>query len=215
MNGIWMSDHSGPEAIKAQNLAAAQEAAERGDLQPARNRIGDAAQIAPQEIEDWLRRAEAAQSIEEAIACLNQVSALLPANPEITAKIFLLANKLVKQDPFIAYDHETHDMYHVLNSSNQAFRVPKFRLTQESALNENPALLRSAHRWLWVALAGLLLAGLGAVLFAPLAASSAILLNLKPVSKAVRIQSLIVVIMSSSLWLVGLLLGVVFLVHMI
>ena len=210
-----MSEHTGSEAINAHNLAATQETAEQGDLQTARSQIGDAAQIAPREIEGWLRRVEAAQSVEEAIACLDQVSDLLPANPEIAAKIFMLSNKLVTLDPFIAYDHETDEMYYVRNSSSQAFKVPKYHPTQASALSDYPGLLRSAHRWLWVALAGLLFAGVGAVLFAPLAALSAIRLNFKPVSKAVRTQSVIFLIISSFLWLLGLLLAVVFLVHVI
>ena len=66
-----------------------------------------------------------------------------------------------------------------------------------------------------MALFGLLLAGVGAMVFATLAAVTAIGVNFKPLSNADRIRSLVVLILSGGLWLCGLLLGVILLVHVI
>jgi hypothetical protein len=53
------------------------------------------------------------------------------------------------------------------------------------------------------------------MLFAPLAAVSAIGLNLTPMTRSSRILSLVLILMASGLWLCGLLLGVILLMHLI
>ena len=123
--------------------------------------------------------------------------------------------QLLAQDPFLLYLDETDELYHVRHGAGSALQVAKDRAIPELYPAVRPALLHQAYRWLWLALFGLLLAGLGAMLFATLAAFAALGLNLSPISPSDRVRSLVVLILSGGLWLGGLLLAVIFLVHLL
>jgi hypothetical protein len=187
---------------------------QRGDSQGADESSPEATQIAPQDLQTWLIRAETAPSIEEAIICLNQVNASLPSYPEAKPITYQIVQKLLRQDPFLLYLNETDDLYRVRNS-NQLLMVPKDRSIPEPYPAKELFGLQKAYRWLRIALFGLLLAGLGAMVFTTLAAITAISVNFKPISKEDRIRSFVVIILSGGLWLLGLLLGVIFLVHLV
>jgi hypothetical protein len=75
--------------------------------------------------------------------------------------------------------------------------------------------LRYAYLLLLLALLGLPFAGLGAILFSPLVAASAFGLSLMTPSPRNRIISMVLIVLSGSLWLCGLLLGVILIVHVI
>ena len=193
----------------------AEDTTQRGDSQDPDEPRPGADQIAPQDTKTWLMRAETAPSIEEAITCLNQVNASLSLYPETKQITYQILQKLLKQDPFLLYLNETDDLYHVRNVNDISLKVPKDRSIPEPYPAEGPVWLQKAYRWLFMALLGLLLAGLGAMIFGTLAAAAAIGVNFKPISKADRIRSLVVIILSGGLWLCGLLLGVILLVHLV
>jgi hypothetical protein len=121
----------------------------------------------------------------------------------------------LEQDFFILYLDETDDSYHVRNSAQLSLLVPKGRSAPQAYPTRRPAQLQSAYRWLWMAFLGLPLAGIGAIVFAPLAALAAIGLYFKTSSKTNRIYSMVVILLSGGLWLVGLLLAVILIVHLI
>jgi len=204
-----------PSTLLSEILRAAEGAARRGDRRRAYQLSLEATQIAPREINAWLIRAETASSIEESAACLNQANALLPSGAEVKQKTYQLVQKLLNQDPFLLYLAESEHLYHIRSGEQLSLSVPKDRSVPEPYPAERPALLQTAYRWLWMALIGLLLAGLGAMVFAPLAAVAAIGLYLRHPSKSIRIKSLVVLILAGSLWLCGLLLCVILLVHSI
>jgi hypothetical protein len=193
----------------------AEDTFQRGDSQGADEPSPEATQIAPQDLQTWLMRAETAPSIEEAINCLNQVNAWLPPYPEAKPITYQIVQKLLKQDPFLLYLNETDDLYRVRNSNQLFLMVPKDRSIPEPYPAKELFGLQKAYRWLRIALFGLLLAGLGAMVFATLAAITAISVNFKPISKEDRLRSFVVIILSGGLWLLGLLLGVIFLVHLV
>jgi hypothetical protein len=197
----------------------AEDAIQRGDRLLAYQLSLEATQIAPQEIETWLMRAETAPSTEEAVTCLNQANALLPSDAAVKQKTYQMIQKLINQDPFVLYLDETDHLYHVRSGGQLSLSVFKDRSIPEPYPVKRPVLLQHAYRWLWMAFLGLALAGLGALIFAPLAAISAIALSLthtsKQSSKAYSIHSLLVLILSGSLWLCGLLLFVILLVHIV
>jgi len=193
----------------------AEDTIQRGDSQSANEPSPEADQTAPQETKTWLMRAETAPSVEEAIIYLNQVNASLPTHPEAKQITYQIIQKLLMHDPFLLYLNETDDLYHVRNGDRLALIVPKDRSIPEPYPARGPIWLQIAYRWLFMALLGLLLAGLGAMVFATLAAVAAIGANFQPLSKADRIRSLVVLILSGGLWLGGLLLGVILLVHVI
>ena len=120
----------------------------------------------------------------------------------------------LEQDFFVLYLDETDDSYHVRNSAQLTLLVPKGRSIPMAYPVQRPARLQSAYQWLWMAFLGLPLAGIGAIVFAPLAALAAIGLYSKTPSKTNRIFSLVVLLLSGGLWLVGLLLAIILLVHL-
>ena len=91
--------------------------------------------------------------------------------------------------------------------------MPKDRSAPEPYPAERPAGLQKAYRWLWLALLSLPLAGLGGIVFAPLAAAAAVQLYYKAPTRANGIHSLVIIVLCGSLWLVGMLLGAITLVH--
>jgi hypothetical protein len=126
-----------------------------------------------------------------------------------------IVRQLLEQDPFLSYLAETDHLYHVRTAADLALQIPKDRSIPEPYPVERPTLLRQAYYWLWLALFGLLFAGLGAMVFATLAALAALGANCTPISRSDRIRSLVVLLISGGLWLGGLLLGVIFLVHLV
>ena len=210
-----LSDVEAQPAKTPQALLDAEAAIQRGDRQRAYQLSREATQSAPENVETWLLCAETTSSVEEAIACLNRANALQPSSPQAKQKTYQIVQKLLQQDPFLLYVGEDEGLYRVRSGEKLDLILPKERSTPEPYPAEKPAWLRTAQRWLWVALFGLPLAGLGALLFAPLAAVYAIGLYLKTPSDANRVHSLLVIMLAGCLWLCGLLLGVILLVHVI
>ena len=126
----------------------------------------------------------------------------------------LPVRQLLAQDPFLLYLEETGDQYQVRHGTGADLIIPKDRSLPEPYPAERPALLQKAYRWVWLACLGLLLAGLCGMLLATLAMFAALAVNFQPISRADRIRSLVVLLLSGGLWLGGLLLGAILLVHL-
>lgn len=130
------------------------------------------------------------------------------------ARAYPMVQQLLAQDPFLLYLSETDDRYHVRHGAGLDLVVSKDRSLPEPYPAERPVMLQKAYRWIWMACLGLLLAGLGAMVFATLAAAAALTANFQTISRADRIRSLVVLLLSGGLWLGGLLLGAILLVHL-
>ena len=128
---------------------------------------------------------------------------------------YQIVQKLLNEDPFLLYLDETDQIYHVRHSTDLDLLLHKNRSLPEPYPAMTPALLQKAYHWLWMACLGLLLAGIGGMVFAILAAAAAIGLNLQPIPRVDRIRSLVVLLLSGALWLGGLLLGAILLLHII
>lgn len=128
---------------------------------------------------------------------------------------YRVVQKLINEDPFLLYIDESDEVYHVRHSTDLDLLVHKNRLLPEPFPAMRPALLQKAYRWLWMACLGLLFAGIGAMVFAILAAVAAIGLNFQPIPRVDRIRSLVVLLLSGALWLGGLLLVAILLLHII
>jgi hypothetical protein len=209
------SDTQQGSSIVLQALLEAQVAAKGEDRQRAYQLSLEATRIAPENLEAWLLCAETAPSIEEAVVYLNQANSLQPQDADAKQKTYQVVQKLLEQDPFLRYLDETIDLYHVRSGKQLSLAVPKGRSVPEPYPARRPARLQRAYRWLWMAFLGLLLAGIGALVFAPLAAASAIGLYIETSSKTNRIYSLVVLMLSASLWLFGLLISVILIIHVI
>ncbi len=172
-------------------------------------------QAAPHNIEAWLLRATLAPSLEERIVCVNHLNELGVDHQDRHNVAFFALKELLDRDPFLAYLEETDDLYRVINGDHMVISILKKRspITSPSQERSNP--LASAHRWLMLAIIGLTLAGVGTLLFAPLAALAAIPTGLSPRSRSERISSTIVFILAIALFLIGVVFSFLFVLHFI
>ena len=117
--------------------------------------------------------------------------------------------------PFLAYLEETDELYWVLNADRVVLSIPKKRAPVNPSPPEGPPTtpLRPAHRWLTMSILGLLLAGVGTVVFAPLAALAAIRAHQSVRTRAEQVSSTVVLIASFGLFMIGVIFGLLFLLH--
>jgi hypothetical protein len=81
--------------------------------------------------------------------------------------------------------------------------VPKDRTFETPYLKRKPGLAQPAFRWLSLSLLALFLGGVGAVLFAPIAAFQALRLQASAPTDGERVRLSIVFILSVLIWLVA------------
>jgi hypothetical protein len=183
-----------------------------GNSQSAYELSLQATQAAPENIDAWLLRATLAGSLEERIICVNRLNELAPNFQDRHNVAFFALKEVLAQDPFLAYLEETGEFYRAINGDH-VLNIPKKRAPIDPFPPEKPhsSPLKAAYRLLTVAILGLLLAGIGTVVFAPLAAVAAIRAPTR--SRAEQIGSLIVFIVSLLLFLLGLFFSILFVLH--
>jgi hypothetical protein len=196
-------------------LDESEQAVREGNSQHAYRLSVQATQAAPDNLEAWLLRATLAPSLNERIICVNHLNELAPGYQDRYNVAFFALKDLLDQDPFLAYLEETDDLYRVINSDRVVLSIPKKRAPVVSYPPEEPkpGPLRAAYRWLAMSIAGLLLAGLGTVVFAPLAALAAIRAQHSLHSHPERLRAAVVLILSFGLFVLGFLFSILFVLH--
>lgn len=174
-----------------------------------------ATQAVPQSIEAWLLRATLAPSVEERIACVNRLNELAPGYQDKYNLAFYALKELLDKDPFLRYLEETNELYRVINTEHMVLSIPKKRAPANSPSPDQlpPSPLRGAYRWLTLAVLGLLSAGIGTIIFAPLAALAAVRAQNILQSHAERVSSTVVMIVAFGLFVIGVLLTILFMLH--
>lgn len=174
-----------------------------------------ATQVVPQSIEAWLLRATLAPSVEERIACVNRLNELAPGYQDKYNLAFYALKELLDKNPFLRYLEETDELYRVINDEHMVLSIPKKRSPANSPSVDQapPGPLKGAHRWLMLAILGLLSAGLGTVIFAPLAALATVRAQESMQSRAERAGSTVVLIVAFGLFIVGVLFSILFILH--
>jgi hypothetical protein len=195
-------------------LAESEKAIRAGNNQHAHELSVKATDIAPQNIEAWLLRATLAPSLDERLICVNRLNELAPGYQDRYNVAFFALKETLDRDPYLAYLEETDELYRVINADH-VLSIAKKRARVDSYPPEKPASgpLASAYRWLTVAIIGLLLAGIGAVVFAPLAAFAAIRAHQSTQSHAQQVSSTIVLMFAFGLFIVGVLFSLLLLLH--
>jgi hypothetical protein len=107
----------------------------------------------------------------------------------------------LKQEPFLAYVYETEQFYQVRSGRDLLVNIPKNRTFEPPYLRKKPGLAQPAFRWLSLSLLALILGGVGAVLFAPIAAFQALRLQASAPTDGERTRLLIVFILAVIIWL--------------
>jgi len=195
-------------------LAESENAIRAGNNQHAYELSLQATEIDPESIEAWLLRATLSPSLEERVVCVNRLSELAPGYQDRHNVAFFALKELLDQNPFLAYLEETEELYRAVHA-DQVLSIPKKRALVNPSPPEQTQSgpLTEAYRWLTLAILGLLLAGLGTLIFAPLAAFRALRVQESIQSGPERVKSTVVLIVAIGLFLIGILFSVLFLLH--
>ena len=173
-----------------------------------------ATQIAPESIEAWLLRATLAPSLEERLICVNRLNELAPGYQDRYNVAFFALKDLLDRNPYLVYLEETDELYRVA-STDHVLSIPKKRVPVTPYPPKQPPSgpLRTAYRWLHLAIVGLLLAGIGSVIFAPLAALTAIRAQQSGQSPTEKVSLTVVLVVAFILFVVGVLFSLLLILH--
>ena len=185
----------------AQLLEEAGQLARQGKRQKAYQTSLRATSLAPNEALAWYLRSQTSASTEEQLMCLSRAYSLDPKFSDAKEDLRIAVQGLLKQEPFLAYVHETDELYQVRSGREMLINIPKNRTVEIPYLKKKPGLAQPAFRWLSWSILGLLLGGLGAVLFAPVAAFQALRLHASAPTEGERVRLLIVFLLAVIIWL--------------
>ena len=147
-----------------------------------------ATSMAPDEPLAWYMRSQTAPSSEEQLMCLSRAYSLDTAYPDAKKELRTAVQSLLKQEPFLAYVHETQEFYQVRSGRDLLINIPKNRVFERPYLQKAPGLARPAFLWLTLSLLALMLGGVGALVLAPIAAFQALRLQSRAHPRGDRIR---------------------------
>lgn len=185
----------------SQLLEEAEQFARKGEREKAYLSSLRATSAAPDEPLAWYLRSQNAASVEEQVMCLSRAYSLDTAYPDAKKELRIAVQALLKQEPFLAFVHETQEFYQVRSGRDLLINIPKDRNFEIPYLQKAPGPSGPAFRWLSFALLALFLGGVGAVLIAPIAAFQALRLQASTPSDGERVRLLIVFILAVIIWL--------------
>jgi hypothetical protein len=153
-------------------------------------------------------------ALRDAMDTLNRLPALDPEHPQTSQIAYQASQKLLRHEPFLAYQGENEWLYWVWSRLGLSLLLPKNRMAARPYPEQAPGRLDPAHRTLALALLGLLLGGFGTLLLAPLAAwrPLGVLLD-RSAERPDRIRAAVVIVLAGLLWLVAAGLALLFLLH--
>jgi len=195
-------------------LEEAGQAAQAGDRLRAYELSVQATQAAPGSLEAWALRSQLATSLEEKIVCMNRLNELEPNRRGNHDATYTYLNELLNQNPFLAYLEETPELYHVVNKDYLLLSIPKGRMPAQPYPPEGLSPWRKTHRWLALALLGLLFAGIPTLLFAPLAVKSAWDVQSAQHSRAGTVRRRIIQVTAAVLFAIGIFFSILFALHL-
>ena len=175
--------------------------AQQGEREKAYQSSLRATSLAPDEPLAWYLRSRAAASSEEQLMCLSRAYSLDPNFPDVKKELRISVQTLLKQEPFLAYVHETQDFYQVRSGRDLLINIPKNRNFEIPYLKKAPGIAKQAFRWLSFSMLALVLGGVGAVFLAPVAAFQALRLQASAPARGDRVRLLIVFILAVIIWL--------------
>jgi hypothetical protein len=204
-----------PNQIEPDFVSEIEKAIKEGKSQYAYELSLKATQATPQNIEAWLLRAALAPSLEERVICVNHLNELGTDHQDRHNIAFFTIKEWLDRDPFLAYLEETEELYRATNADHMVLSIQKRRAPVESSLPQASIRLKAAYRWLVIAIIGLMFAGIGTLIFAPLAALAAMLAGPSLQSRSDRLNSTIVLFLAIILFLIGSIFSLLFVLHLI
>lgn len=202
------------ETFVAEKLSEAKEAAQLGDYQQAYRFCREVTTAVPDNIDAWLLRGTLADTYEDRLASLSKAVALAPEHSTAKHTLYDVLKRYLEEEPFLRYIEETETLYRVLTGEGRAVIVPKDRAVSLPYPPPEPTPLQPIFRWLALAMLGLMFAGLGAVICAPVAALLAWRTSQLPLTQQQRRRVGIAFVYANALFGIGLLLSFIFLLHL-
>ncbi len=195
-------------------LDAVQEAIRRADRRLAHDLCVSLTLSDPDNEQAWRLLVGLAESAEEKISALNQVLRLNPRNGAARQALYEVMQGLLRKDPFLIYQGETNSSYQITTLEDFRFIHPKDRAI--SAPFPPPAWSpgQSAQRWLGWAALGLIPAGLGTLVLAPVAMRAAFNLIQRSEHSVERRRAWVVLCGAAALWLIALVLVFILILHL-
>ena len=191
------------ETKVSQLLEEVDRAVRRGEREKAYQVSLEATGLAPDEPMAWYVRSQHAASQEEKLMCLSRAYSLDTTRSEAKKELRTAIQELLRQEPFLAYVYETPELYQVRSGRELLINIPKNRVYETPYLYRKPSPLSPAFRWLNMALFGLLLGGLGAIVLAPIAVFQVLRLQSTTLSRADRIRLWVIFIFSVLVWMIS------------
>jgi hypothetical protein len=161
-----------------------------------------------------LNPAKTSRTLEESLIKLNQQLEQNPENAAARQALYETMQQMLREDAFLAYQNETNDHYVISTLAEFQFVHPKDRAVPDifPRLEQPPA--QKAINWLAWSLVGLIPAGLGTIVCAPLAMFAAIKLLLQKNSLSERRRAWVVLSSAIVLWLIALLFLMILILHL-
>lgn len=184
-------------------LEEAERSLQHGKREKAYQSSLKATSLAPDEPLAWLLRSQTAPSSEEHLICLSRAYSLDPSLTVARRELRTAVHELLKQEPFIAYVHETEELYQVRSGLDLLINVPKNRSFEQPYLQKKPSPMKPAYTWLYLSLLALLLGGVGAVLLAPITAFQVLRLQSRPLYRADRVRLTIIMVLALLVWILS------------
>lgn len=182
-------------------LEEAETSAQQGEREKAYQISLEATSLAPDEPLAWYLRSQSAPSHEERLMCLSRAYALDTKRPESKVELRTAVQELLKKEPFLAYVYETQELYQVRSGRDMLINIPKNRTFETPYLKRKPGPVQPAYRWLYFALLGLLLGGVGAVLLAPITVFQVLRVQSMALPRSDRVRAWVAFIFAILIWL--------------
>ncbi len=161
-----------------------------------------------------LNLANTNETLEESLTGLNQELELNPENVTARQALYQTMQQMLRKDAFLAYQNETNDHYTIRTYADFQFVHPKDRAMPDIFPRLEQAPAQKAITWLGWSLVGLIPAGLGTMICAPLAMLAAIKILLQKNSLSERRRAWVVLGTSIVLWLIALLFLIILILHL-
>lgn len=202
------------ETVSSRTLSDAKVAARQGEVPRAYKLARSVTSLAPEHPEGWLWRALTAQTRVERLKCLSRVIELDPEHDFARSELYDSLWALLEQEPALIYRDEADELYYIRSAAGIDLAVPKRRETSAPYPPSDPPPLQPAYRWLFLALLGLLPAGLGAIVCAPVAAVHALHVQRDPQTGSDLVRRARLVILGAGfLWVVAFVLVRLLIIH--
>ena len=153
--------------------------------------------------------------LEESVTALNQELELNPENATARQALYETMQQMLRKDAFLAYQNETNDHYTIRTFGEFQFVHPKDRAMPDIFPRLEQAPAHKAINWLGWSLLGLIPAGLGTLVCAPLAIFAAVKLLLQKNSLSDRRRAWVVLGTATLLWLIALVFLMILLLHLV